>query len=208
VIARILKDSRIVKITPRLRRICSEAEYNLEAHSVEKILRFGTQYDVCFMVLSSALISLSARVDNVCGNVDALVKTMLITFPYYNNYVDLVRLELSALSSLAIEKPRRKYAVLSSGPLPLMSIYLADALNKDAHQFIYIHSVDQDPWAISTSAELCRKLGYSPTKICFHCVDVKSHSIDFMDFDVMHLAALVGMSTKAVRVQLVSELDP
>lgn len=147
----------------------------------------------------------------MCRNVDALVKTMLLTFPYYDNYVDLVQLELSALSSLAVDKPRRKYAVLGSGPLPLTSICLADALNKDTHQSICVHSVDRDPWAISTSAELCRKLGYGPTIMCFHCVDVKSRSIDFKDFDVVHLAALVGMSTKAKRdiiAEIASRMRP
>lgn len=131
--------------------------------------------------------------------IDALVKSMLHNFPYYENYVDLVRLELSAISSLAVDKPRPKYAVLGSGPLPLTSICVADALNNDDHQPICIHNADRDPWAISKSAELCRRLGYSPATMRFHCVDAKSGSIDFQEFDVVYLAALVGMTTEAKR---------
>lgn len=44
-LCQILKDPRIVKIVPRLRQICSEAEYRLEAFWVEKMLRFETKYD-------------------------------------------------------------------------------------------------------------------------------------------------------------------
>ena len=41
----ILQDSRIVELIPRLRQICSEAEYRLEAFSVEKILRLETRHE-------------------------------------------------------------------------------------------------------------------------------------------------------------------
>lgn len=41
----ILQDSRIVKITPQLRQICSEAEYRLEAFWVEKILRLEAEHE-------------------------------------------------------------------------------------------------------------------------------------------------------------------
>ncbi len=124
-------------------------------------------------------------VDHLGQSVDALVKTMLLSFPYHDNYVDLVRLELSALSSLAVDKPPCKYAVLGSGPLPLTCICIADVLNKDNHQTICVHNVDRDPWAISSSVELCRRLGYGPACMRFHCVDVKSRSINFQEFGVV-----------------------
>lgn len=136
---------------------------------------------------------------------------MLHQFPYYDNYVDLVRLELCAISSLAVDTPRHKYAVIGSGPLPLTSICLADALNNDDQQTVCIHNVDRDPWAISSSAELCYRLGYSPTNMCFHCVDVQSGSIGFQEFDVVYLAALVGMTTEAKRkivVEISSRMRP
>ena len=125
--------------------------------------------------------------------------------------MDLVRLELSAISSLSTDKPRHKYAVIGSGPLPLTSICLADALNNDDRQPICIHNVDRDPRAISSSAELCRRLGYSPTTMCFHCVDAKSGSIGFQEFDVVYLAALVGMTTEAkheIVVEISSRMRP
>lgn len=136
---------------------------------------------------------------------------MLHKFPYYDNYVDLVRLELSAISSLAVDKPQNKYAVIGSGPLPLTSICLADALNNDNHQPVCIHNIDRDPWAISRSAELCFRLGYSKATMCFHCVDAQSGSIGLQDFDVVYLAALVGMTTEAKRaivVEISSRMRP
>ena len=113
--------------------------------------------------------------------------------------MDLVRLELSAISSIAVDKCGPKYAVVGSGPLPLTSICLANALNDNHHQPICIHNIDRDPWAILKSAELCRRLGYGPATMCFHCGDVQSNGIDFQEFDIVYLAALVGMSTQAKR---------
>lgn len=150
-------------------------------------------------------------IDPVHPTMDAIVKSMLHRFPYYDNYVDLVRLELSAISSLAVDKPQYKYAVIGSGPLPLTSICLADALNDDGHQTICIHNIDRDPWAISSSAELCCRLGYGPGTMCFHCDDAKSGSIGFQEFDVVYLAALVGMNTEAKRdivVKISSRMRP
>lgn len=150
-------------------------------------------------------------IDHICQNLGALVKTMLLKFPYYGNYVDLVRLELGAISSLAVDKPPCKYAILGSGPLPLTSICLADALKIDNHQPICVYNIDRDPWAITKSSELCRRLGHTPATMCFHCVDVLSCSISFKEFDVVYLAALVGMSTEEKRdivIEISSRMRP
>ena len=160
---------------------------------------------------SKAILLAATMIDRVHTTMDAIVKAMLHEFPYYDNYVDLVRLELSAISSLAVDKPRHKYAVIGSGPLPLTSICLADALNKDDHQHICIHNVDRDPWVISSSEELCCRLGYGPIAMSFHCVDAQSGSIGFQEFDVVYLAALVGMTTEAKRdivVEISSRMRP
>lgn len=145
-------------------------------------------------------------VNKVHKNIDGLVKTKLLHFPYYDNYLDLVRLELGAISSLAVEKRGSKYAVVGSGPLPLTSICLANALNDDNHQPVCIHNIDRDPWAISKSVELCRRLGFGPATMCFHCGDAKSDGINFREFDVVYLAALVGMTTHAKR-DIIAEIS-
>lgn len=105
-------------------------------------------------------------------------------------------MELNAISSVSWKEPRRKFAILGSGPLPLTSLCILNVLNQERHQAVCIHNIDRDPRAISSSAELCRRLGHTTNTMCFHCVDVKSRSIDFQIFDVVYLAALVGTSTE------------
>ena len=136
---------------------------------------------------------------------------MLLNFNYYQNYVDLTRMELNAIASIALDKPHRKFAVLCSGPLPLTSLCILNALNKSSQGPVSIHNVDRDPWAISSSAELCRRLGHDPSTMQFHCADVKSLTLNLYEFDVVYLAALVGISSKQKHdhvLQLVSRMRP
>lgn len=138
---------------------------------------------------------------------------MLLKFTYYDNYVDLVRMELNAISSVTLDEQEGplQLAVLGSGPLPLTSLCILETLNKQKNQSVCIHNIDHDPWAISTSTELCRRLGHSPNTMCFHCVDVKSPSLDLYAFDVVYLAALVGTSREQKHdlvLDLVSRMRP
>ncbi len=128
---------------------------------------------------------------------------MLLNFTYYSNYVDLIKMELNAISTVSPStSPPRKFAILGSGPLPLTSLCILETLSKSPdqnsqkHPPVTVHNVDHDQHAIRTSSELCRKLGYSTSEMRFHCADVKSHSLDLDDFDVVYLAALVGMSSE------------
>lgn len=107
------------------------------------------------------------------------VHAMLVDFKYYDNYVELIRMELNAISSVSWKEPRRKFAILGSGPLPLTSLCILNILNQEHHQAVCIHNVDRDPRAISSSAELCRKLGHTTNTMCFHCVDVKVKVLTF-----------------------------
>lgn len=181
--ARVLNDPRIVEITPHLRQLCADGEYRLEAYWVEKLTRFETQEDV---------------------------NAMLLSFPYYDNYVDLVRMELNAIASVTLDQLPSKFAVLGSGPLPLTSLCILQAL-KQQNPPVSVHNVDHDPWAISTSTELCRKLGHNAASMNFHCADAKSKMLDLYDFDVVYLAALVGIDNeqkKAAILEIVSHMRP
>lgn len=56
--------------------------------------------------------------------------SLLRQFPYYQNYVDLARLELNAILSVSTPaQPPRKFAFLGSGPMPLTAICLAQLLD-------------------------------------------------------------------------------
>lgn len=122
---------------------------------------------------------------------------MLQNFTYYSNYVDLIRMELNAISSVSVPSaPPRKFAILGSGPLPLSSLCIHETLAKE-DSGISIHNIDYDQWAISSSQELCRKLGYTAPTMNFRCMDAKSKKLELAEFDVVYLAALVGMNTQA-----------
>lgn len=142
---------------------------------------------------------------------ESLVNDTLQNFTHYSNYVDLIRMELNAISSVSNPAaPPRKFAVLGSGPLPLTSLCIHDTLAKGDSD-ISIYNIDYDQWAISSSQELCRKLGYSASSMNFSCMDAKSKKLELDDFDVVYLAALVGMNSQAkhdVVLDVVSKMRP
>lgn len=63
-------------------------------------------------------------------------------------------------------------------------------------------NIDWDARAISTSCQLCRKLGHSKTCIDFCCADAKSGEFDLCGFDVVYLAALVGSNYRESKESL------
>jgi nicotianamine synthase len=69
-----------------------------------------------------------------------------------------------------------------------------------------VHNIDRDSTALSTSQELCSKLGYDG--MTFACEDITSHSstTKWQDFDVVFLAALVGCDTKS-KISILANLS-
>lgn len=128
--------------------------------------------------------------DSCCDRNPAVAT--LLNFTYYDNYTDLIRMEMNALAS-SVTKPRlRKFAVIGSGPLPLTSICLSRLLSGQGGAFV--HNIDRDPWAISTSAQLCARLGYTLEQMRFQCADVHDQRLDLYGSDVVYLAGLVGIN--------------
>lgn len=159
----------ISSLCERLRPICAAAEGELERYWAGR------------MCLEA--IALPAP------NAEAL----LGLFPYYQNYIDLSAIECSVLSAfLPTSTPPspRKFAFIGSGPLPLTSLCMLDRFPNST-----IHNIDRDEGALKLSQELCEKLGYSG--MSFGCEDVThpSSATDWKAFDVIFLAALVGMDT-------------
>ncbi|KAL7268085.1 hypothetical protein RUND412_009307 [Rhizina undulata] len=165
---RILTDPNVVKITAHLRQLCSDGECRLELYWA----------------------------DRVTSQTDA--NKALLDFPYYNNYVDLTRMELNAIRSVT-DSPR-SFAFIGSGPLPLTSLCLADILDKDPAATpktpIVIHNIDRDARAIDLSTKLAKALGSRARSLTFQCTEAKDGKGDLKDFDVVYLAALVGSTVK------------
>ncbi|KAL2059942.1 hypothetical protein VTL71DRAFT_10097 [Oculimacula yallundae] len=184
---KVLNDSRIVAILPSLHQLCAISECHLESY-------WARQISIPDPSLSSEPLTSSQAY------------ARLRSFPYYSNYTDLTRMELSALSSLlnTTSPPlRRKFAFIGSGPLPLTSL----CINQTAQSFnftspqserypIEVLNIDINPHAISQSKTLCDLLGSRASGMTFHCSPANSPTLDLSPFDVVYLAALVG-STQA-----------
>ncbi|KAL9030642.1 MAG: hypothetical protein Q9196_001252 [Gyalolechia fulgens] len=173
----------IVEITTSLRQLCSAGEYELEAHWTEKVLKKESQ---------------------------TKANAALFTFPYYENYVDLVRIELSAIASVIKGAKPRRYAVLGSGPLPMTAICILRALSNDC-EAVTVDNFDCDPWAIAKSSDLCRHTGYRQEEIGHHCVDVESEDYDLRSFHVVYLASLVGITRERKQgaiIRIMMQMSP
>ena len=87
-----------------------------------------------------------------------------------------------------------RYAVLGSGPLPLTSICLLQALKKRGKESASVHNIDRDSTAISQSTKLCKSLGNADNIMSFQRADAAIDELDLSPFDVVYLAALVCTS--------------
>lgn len=168
-----MSDVKVQEVLPSLRDICSKAESCFEFHSATKIIGDGKD-----------------------GPEKALERTK--NFRYYSNYVELAWLELCAVRAARQLKPRR-IAFIGSGPLPLTSLCLLQEIKKEAHQGpdpqdIKFLNVDCDQAAIDISRALCHALGDWSEGMEFLCAQAGSPEVDLGEYDIVYLAALVGMS--------------
>lgn len=121
-------------------------------------------------------------------------------FPYYNNYLKLARLEFESLRDTGLPAPKR-VAFLGSGPLPLTSIVLA--LN-------HLPSARFDNYDFDPAANAMARLLVSPhpelsRRMVFHDADVEKLTAELREYDVVFLAALVGME-RADKARMVKHL--
>ncbi|KAE8446048.1 hypothetical protein EG329_012556 [Mollisiaceae sp. DMI_Dod_QoI] len=190
--AQVLEDSRLRAIRSDLRLLCEKAECCLESHWAEIIIGQG-----------------NASPDEVYQR--------LKTFPYFQNYIDLTRLELSALHGVRTDgSPITKIAFLGSGPLPLTSLCLSGLSNNPlpislptipstSSTPITVLNIDLNPHAISQSTLLCQKLGPLIHGMEFLCALAGSPDVDLREFDVVYLAALVG-STQEEKERVLADV--
>ncbi|WCJ43051.1 Nicotianamine synthase [Euphorbia peplus] len=124
----------------------------------------------------------------------------LNVFPYYSNYLKLSHLEFSILTNHVIHVPK-KIAFLGSGPLPLTSIVLA---SKHLASTTF-HNFDIDPLANSMATRLVSPDSDLSKRMFFHTTNVLDVGDELKEFDVVFLAALVGMD-KETKVKIIDHL--
>ncbi|XP_078438599.1 nicotianamine synthase 1 [Wolffia australiana] len=113
-------------------------------------------------------------------------------FPYYGNYVKLARLEHEILRKHSANAPTR-VAFIGSGPLPLTSIVLAQRHLRS----VTFHNYDIDGNANAMARRLVAPDPDLSARMFFHTADIMEVTHALRDYDVVFLAALVGMTAEA-----------
>jgi len=204
-------DERVSRSLGQIRNLCSTAEYHLESHWASYI---GDQ-DPSPTVYKLGTNHMTLFTKSFLAN-PLVANTRLEEFPYYDNYVDLTHMELSALSSVMPESPSR-IAFIGSGPLPLSTLCILDTLKNlrqsqklpnwsntpsTSVKYPYILNVDRDLDATKLAISLCESLGKRTEGIYHQQTDATSHDLSLRNFHVVFLAALVGNSQEEKEVIL------
>lgn len=122
-------------------------------------------------------------------------------FPYYSNYIKLGHLEFSILSQHCSHVPS-KIAFIGSGPLPLTSIVLAS----NHLPSTTFHNYDIDPLANSSAEHLVSSDPDLSNRMVFHTHDILDVTDDLKEFEIVYLAALVGMN-KEEKNRIIDHLE-
>lgn len=203
-------------ILPSLHRLCGTAECHLESHWAKYI-----SGDSSSTSEEGKVLPLQAIYPTLTSS---RVQTRLSQFPYYTNYTDLTRMELSALTSLLTPscRPLQTFAFIGSGPLPLTSLCISQTAStflppnppqvtssttttNEEQNEIQVLNIDINPTAITESKHLCALLGPAANGMKFQCSPATSPDLDLSAFDVVYLAALVG-STQAEKEDLLESV--
>lgn len=153
--------------------------------------------------LSKRVGEIRSKLIILCGKAEGLLESHYSTllgsyenplshvslFPYYSNYIKLSHLEFTMLSENCKQVPNR-VAFVGSGPLPLSSIILASCHLKTT----MFHNYDIDPMANAKASNLVSSDPDLSKRMFFHTEDVMNVSHGLKDYEVVFLAALVGMN--------------
>ncbi|KDP27901.1 hypothetical protein JCGZ_18981 [Jatropha curcas] len=164
--------------------------------------------------LSEKVQEIRSELIKLCGQAEGLLESHFSTiigshenplhhvrlFPYYSNYLKLSQLEFSMLSKNCTQIPNH-VAFVGSGPLPLTSIILAT----DHLRTTYFHNYDIDPSANSKALQLVSSDPNLSKRMFFHNADIMNVSSSLKEYEVIFLAALVGMD-KEEKVQVINHL--
>lgn len=157
----VLRDTNVKDLLPMLQSLASQGEYFLELKWAKDLVYQSKEYK------------------------DS--KPNLSRFIYYQNYEDLVKLELHALHGVGANL--NNIVFVGSGPLPLSSILMYQTLPSGS---TVVHNVDRDVESINISNQLLHKLG-----IAHGCKQYAMDAIHYSGYeqaDVVVLGALVGQT--------------
>ncbi|GAV82305.1 NAS domain-containing protein [Cephalotus follicularis] len=157
---------------------------------------------------------LRSKLIRLCGEAEGLLESHfsamlgsydnplqhLNIFPYYSNYIKLCQLEFTILGKHCTQIPS-KVAFVGSGPLPLTSIVLASNHLTNT----LFHNYDIYPSANFKARRLVSSDPDLSERMFFHTSDILSVSGVLQDYEVVFLAALVGMD-KEEKVRVISHL--
>ncbi|KAF0915431.1 hypothetical protein E2562_036282 [Oryza meyeriana var. granulata] len=113
-------------------------------------------------------------------------------FPYYSNYVNLSKLEYELLVRYVPNIAPSRVAFVGSGPLPFSSVVLAAHHLPDA----LFDNYDRCGAANERAKKLFRADEDLGARMAFHTADVASLKEELGAYDVVFLAALVGMAAE------------
>ncbi|KAG0546426.1 hypothetical protein BDA96_02G446300 [Sorghum bicolor] len=116
----------------------------------------------------------------------------LSLFPYFNNYILLSQLEHGLLARHVPAPPPSRVAFVGSGPLPLSSLVLA-ARHLPAASF---DNYDISGDANDRARRLVRGDAALQARMAFRTSDVANVNRELASYDVVFLAALVGMAAE------------
>ncbi|XP_065847557.1 probable nicotianamine synthase 4 [Euphorbia lathyris] len=122
-------------------------------------------------------------------------------FPYYSNYLKLSHLEFTILTNHFPDYVPKKIAFVGSGPLPLTSIVLAS----NHLTSTTFHNFDVDPVANSMAIRLVSPDPDLSKRMLFRTTNVLDVGDELKEFDVVFLAALVGID-KEGKVKVIDHL--
>ncbi|CAK9328438.1 unnamed protein product [Citrullus colocynthis] len=165
--------------------------------------------------LSKPLQQMRSNLISLCGQAESLLESHfsdllakfdspihhLHVFPYFSNYLKLSLLEFSILRRHCPVVPS-SVAFVGSGPLPLTSIVLATRHLTSA----VFHNYDLDPLANSKALKLVSLDPDLKARMVFHTCDIMKVTEELKQYEVVFLAALVGME-KEEKLKVIKHLS-
>uniref|UniRef100_A0A7N0VN52 Nicotianamine synthase n=1 Tax=Kalanchoe fedtschenkoi TaxID=63787 RepID=A0A7N0VN52_KALFE len=164
--------------------------------------------------LSKQVQEMRSKLIKICGEAEGLMESHysailgsfespldhLDLFPYHTNYIKLGKLEFNILSQHCPRVPTQ-IAFVGSGPLPLTSVVLA---SKHLTNTTF-HNYDIDESANSLASNLVSADADLSKRMVFHTANIMSVTDGLKEYEVVFLAALVGMD-KQSKIQVIDHL--
>ncbi|XP_072976481.1 nicotianamine synthase-like [Typha angustifolia] len=164
--------------------------------------------------LSHGVQEMRSNLIKLCGEAEGLLESHysdilasydnpldhLDLFPYYSNYLKLSHLEYNLLSMHVQSTPAR-VAFVGSGPLPLSSLVLASRHMRGT----WFHNYDLSAAANARARRLVAADADVGPRMSFHTADVREVTHALGGYDVIFLAALVGVDREE-KAQVIEHL--